>query len=74
MGKNIPDLTASSLRQALNNVKDLKLPIVPPWTPSAKGIVGFTAISDPWTYQMIDQDGQLQLMGPKPVNETPLLK
>ena len=39
-----------------------------------KGIVGFTAISDPWTYQMIDQDGQLQLMGPKPVNETPLLK
>ena len=45
MGKNIPDLTASSLRQALNNVKDLKLPIVPPWTPSAKGIAGFTAIS-----------------------------
>ena len=74
MGKNIPDLTASSLRQALNTVKDLKLPIVPPWTPSAKGIAGFTAISDPWTYQMIDQDGQLQLMGPKPVNETPLLK
>jgi hypothetical protein len=42
--------------------------------PSAKGIAGFTAISDPWTYQMVAQDGQLQLTNPKPVNETPLLK
>ena len=47
---------------------------MPPWTPSQKGIAGFTAISDPWTYQMIDQDGQLQLASAKPVDETALLK
>jgi ABC-type branched-subunit amino acid transport system substrate-binding protein len=74
IGKTIPDLTASNLRQALSSVKNLKLPIVPPWTPSQQGIAGFTAISDPWTYQMVDQDGQLQLVGAKPVNETTLLK
>jgi len=47
---------------------------VPPWTPSQKGIAGFSAISDPWTYQMIDQNGQLRLVAAKPVNETQLLR
>jgi len=74
IGKTTPDLTASSLRQELDTVKGLKLPIVPPWTPSEKGISGFSAISDPSTYQMIDRDGQLYLMSSKPLNETQLLK
>jgi ABC-type branched-subunit amino acid transport system substrate-binding protein len=73
IGKGIPGLTASSLKQALETVKDVKLPIVPPWTPSQKGITSFSAISDPWTYQMIDQDGQLHLVSPTPLNETQLL-
>jgi ABC-type branched-subunit amino acid transport system substrate-binding protein len=74
IGKTIPGLTASSLKHALDTVKDLQLPVVPPWTPSQKGIAGFAAISDPSTYQMIDRDGQLYLMSPKPQDETQLLK
>jgi hypothetical protein len=47
---------------------------VPPWTPSQQGIAGFSAISDPWTYQMVDEGGHLQLVSTSPVNETQLLK
>jgi len=68
VAKGLPNVTAATVMKGFQTAKNLKLGLVPPWTPSAAGPAGFTRVSNPWMYLITVKNGQEVLYQKKPVD------
>jgi len=68
VAKGLPDVTAATVMKGFDTAKNLKLGLIPPWTPSAPGPAGFTRVSNPWMYLVTVKNGKEVLFSNKPVD------
>jgi ABC-type branched-subunit amino acid transport system substrate-binding protein len=66
---HMPMTSASDVTKALNGAKNIKVGLIPPWTPNKQGPAGFESVSSPYGYAVRpDAEGNYVLADPKPID------
>ncbi len=66
--KDLPEVTAASVREALDTSTGIDVGLAQPWVPSNEGPPGFTRVSNTLVYLVTVKDGEAVLVQPEPID------